>query len=133
MEKTKNTLFDRDFSKPVYTILDANKHVTCNQCKGEGRFKVIVSKRIQLAPCAMCEGVGKVPGIAKEVSEMFIKQIDETFIVQGNRRETVFHLYFEHKHNKGTIKKKNSDDGFEVFETKKQAELVLKAWLEDDK
>ena len=125
-------LFNRDFSKPVFTIVETNSKTSCKQCNGKGKLKVIIGKSIRDAQCAQCDGSGAVDGIVKAVKEMYIRQIDAVYIVEGNRREVIYHLRNKLFRNGGVFTRKNSDDGLEVFETKKQADIVLREWLEGD-
>lgn len=133
MEKTKNVLFDRDFSKPVFTIVDTNTKKACTQCAGKGKLKVKIGTSTREALCALCDGSGAINGIAKAVAEMQIRQIDDKYIVEGNRREVTYHLQNRLVRSGAIFTRTNNADGVEVFDTKKQAELVLKAWLEDEK
>lgn len=122
--------FDRDFSKPVYVLIDKRVKKNCLQCAGKGKLKVKIGPTIRDAQCAVCDGSGVANGISKAVSEMNIRQIDDTYIVEGNRREITYHLQNRLVNNGAIFKRTNGDDGIEVFDTKKQAELVLKSWLE---
>lgn len=126
-------LLNRDFSKPVYILGDKTIKKTCDACRGSGKVHAIVNRRKIEAGCAKCDATGGMNSVAKTIYETYITSVVDKIIVKGNIRETVYELQNRTVHNNAVITRTNSKGDLQVFDTRKQAEEILRAYLEEEK